>query len=1171
MKRTAIVSIMIAGCMAASGLVWAKVAPTETPEYKPVQVAAPANPLQYRLSQQGLTIQQRASAPVSGVVLYEPLPRKDENGNAMESVGPNGRCNQDAVGNAQNEITIGASPLNTNNVLSGSNDYRVGDSQGGFYRTTDGGSTWSDALVTRGPAGVFDAAGDPVACVDATGRMFATYIGFDRNTPDNGIYVHTSVNNGTSWTGPVPVVQHTGGGTSDFEDKPYACCDYSPSSPFINNYYVSWTRFFAGGGDRIYLARSTNGGTSFAAPVAVSTSTNVQFSCPTVGPAGQVYVVWCDFNTNTIQFDRSTNGGVSFGADITVSGFTDLPASPPCGTWRSSTIPSIACDISGGPRNGWLYVSWSDARNGTPDIYFSRSTDGGTTWSAAQRIDNSSSGWQFFSWIASNPTTGDLGVAWLDSREDASGCQYKEYGTTSNDGGVTWIPNFPISTVASNPSGSNFIGDYCGATFRSDGFYAGWTDLRNDAGDCYAASFNCTAPGNDACPGYGISSLPYTHNGNTSCAANDFSGTCLFGTAPDVLYYYTPSCSTLVTASTCGSSFDTGLYVRTGGACPGTTEVACNDDAGSGVCPGNVLNSQVTFTAIPGQTYYFIVDGYNVNSGPYTFNVTGTVLTPAPANDACPGTAINTLPYSGSGSTCSAAANYTNCVTASSPDVMYSLYLTSCQTVTISLCGSNFDTQLGVYAGGSCPGTTLVACNDDYCGLQSQVTFMADAYTYYYVMIGGFFGHTGNYVINVTGTPYVAPNDQCPGTTIAALPFSDAGSTYCAAHDYSVSCRITNSPDVVYNYTPASCQTVTATLCGTLYDVVIDVRAGGSCPGSVSVVCNDDNLCNGVSTLQSTVTFNAYAGVTYYMIVSGFNGAAGPFVFNVTNGGAFVPANDVCPGTTIAGLPFTDIGSTNCDAHNYPNFQGNASPDAVYNYTSATCQSVTVTLCGSSYDTGLSVYRTGACPGTVLVAGNDDNLCGGTSTLQSTLSFQASAGVPYFILVHGFSSDYGPYVLNVTGQPCGAPAILDSLVILPIDAHIMLHWASQGPTYFYNIYRGTSPTGLVAPANKIDSTQGTTYYDIGILSSPAMQYFYAVTAAQLPTLLDDGGNNAGVTVDKATAAATSDSWFAADPFPATAAVPEIDKSKAAPASEDFIPVYTSVNSHYVPNPDKKAQ
>ncbi len=61
------------------------------------------------------------------------------------------------------------------------------------------------------------------------------------------------------------------------------------------------------------------------------------------------------------------------------------------------------------------------------------------------------------------------------------------------------------------------------------------------------------------------------------------------------------------------------------------------------------------------------------------------------------------------------------------------------QEVTIDTCGSKFDTELAVYAGCGCPASqqTLVVCNNDSCGKQSKVTFMAQPGTCYKIRVGG--------------------------------------------------------------------------------------------------------------------------------------------------------------------------------------------------------------------------------------------------------------------------------------------------------------------------------------------------------------------------------------------------------------------------------------------------
>ena len=48
------------------------------------------------------------------------------------------------------------------------------------------------------------------------------------------------------------------------------------------------------------------------------------------------------------------------------------------GVSRTMGFPQVALD----PRSGTLYVSWSDYRNGDVDVFLSRSTDRGRTWSA---------------------------------------------------------------------------------------------------------------------------------------------------------------------------------------------------------------------------------------------------------------------------------------------------------------------------------------------------------------------------------------------------------------------------------------------------------------------------------------------------------------------------------------------------------------------------------------------------------------------------------------------------------------------------------------------------------------------------------------------------------------------------------------------------------------------
>ena len=62
----------------------------------------------------------------------------------------------------------------------------------------------------------------------------------------------------------------------------------------------------------------------------------------------------------------------------------------------------------------------------------------------------------------------------------------------------------------------------------------------------------------------------------------------------------------------------------------------------------------------------------------------------------------------------------------------------------VSTCNSLLDTKIAAYPGSTCPTTgTSLACNDDTCALQSEITFPVVAGTSYMLQIGNFPGATG--------------------------------------------------------------------------------------------------------------------------------------------------------------------------------------------------------------------------------------------------------------------------------------------------------------------------------------------------------------------------------------------------------------------------------------------
>ncbi len=71
------------------------------------------------------------------------------------------------------------------------------------------------------------------------------------------------------------------------------------------------------------------------------------------------------------------------------------------------------------------------------------------------------------------------------------------------------------------------------------------------------------------------------------------------------------------------------------------------------------------------------------------------------------------------------------------------------QNVTASLCGSAYDTKIRVYSG-TCAAPVCVTGIDDFCGLQSEVTWASVLAVNYYILVHGFGAGAGNYTLTLT-------------------------------------------------------------------------------------------------------------------------------------------------------------------------------------------------------------------------------------------------------------------------------------------------------------------------------------------------------------------------------------------------------------------------------------
>lgn len=131
--------------------------------------------------------------------------------------------------------------------------------------------------------------------------------------------------------------------------------------------------------------RSLDGGATWSGPVPVNDSpghASEGLHAMAIGPAGQVYCAWLDHRNGAKQLfgTGSSDGGQTWDES------RQIYASP-SGNICECCHPSVAYD-----ERGHLYVMWRNSLGGYRDMYLSISRDGGTTFSAAEKLGRG--GWK---------------------------------------------------------------------------------------------------------------------------------------------------------------------------------------------------------------------------------------------------------------------------------------------------------------------------------------------------------------------------------------------------------------------------------------------------------------------------------------------------------------------------------------------------------------------------------------------------------------------------------------------------------------------------------------------------------------------------------------------------------------------------------------------------------
>ena len=289
------------------------------------------------------------------------------------------------------------------------------DSRYGYFDTdvfaahsTDGGATWAPSVrVNDDPEGSFNFL--PSLAATADGTLATAWL--DERGEGSQIYCARSTDLGQTWSANVAAVVQPQG-------EPCDCC----LPHLVAGPQGSLLLAFRNNIDDVrdaHLARSTDSGSSWLAPVRVADSAWNINACPTSGPAlaisgGQLVMAWMDAASGhrVIFSDRSSDYGTSFGADVVVRD------------------PGLSIDVDrpviaavDGP-DSLLYVAYRSTDRDAADVLLARSTDRGASWILLGYLAESPPGVREDEVELVVDAAGTPLAVWTDRRDDIRGDIY---------------------------------------------------------------------------------------------------------------------------------------------------------------------------------------------------------------------------------------------------------------------------------------------------------------------------------------------------------------------------------------------------------------------------------------------------------------------------------------------------------------------------------------------------------------------------------------------------------------------------------------------------------------------------------------------------------------------------------------------------------------------------
>jgi hypothetical protein len=354
-----------------------------------------------------------------------------------------------------------------------------------------------------------------------SGNVYVCWARFQGNAGNNGIFFIRSTDGGRTFSKATKLSEQV-------HDSQF--CDIAVTR--TGTVFVLWRGFATSRGkqgDAILFSKSTDGGATFSKPGLVTPiegwDVHDEYGSPTA--AEEASEAACDAGETALCEGaegkeapgdardcgdgpfQCLSGYVFFRANTQVRASADPRPGAAADTVYAvydGSVPGSEIDT------GTSYGTLDNEEVGTQaSIYFVKTTDGGTTWSAPARIDPQPAGHQFFPDIVAD--SGQLHVLWQDSRADSAtgpdgdfrqvpianqwvsanppgsvsaGPAVDTYVATSTDGGASWPTIAKVSSVTQMPQYEQFgnrdipfFGDYNYVAASGRTVVGAWTDQRD--------------------------------------------------------------------------------------------------------------------------------------------------------------------------------------------------------------------------------------------------------------------------------------------------------------------------------------------------------------------------------------------------------------------------------------------------------------------------------------------------------------------------------------------------------------------------------------------------------------------------------------------------------------------------------------------------------------------